>query len=130
MSKKRSGLNPREQLFVDHFFGKARGNATKAAILSGYSQRSARNIAWRLMTKAHIQRAVVTRRDERTQSAILNAEERDKLLSEIAVREKIRDPKVAKSCIAELNKCDGRHSINVNHKGRLTIEDALESVQD
>jgi phage terminase small subunit len=126
MPKSRSPLNPREQAFVDAFFAKGRANATRSAVLAGYSARSAASQGSRMMRKRNIQNALLARQEAKRTAAILSAEERDKLLSRIAEREEIRDPKTAKSCVAELNKCDGRHSMTHHHKGRLTLEQVLE----
>jgi phage terminase small subunit len=53
-------LNPRQQKFVDAFL--ELGNATRAAERAGYSPRSARNQASRMMTYDDIQAAIAERR--------------------------------------------------------------------
>ena len=120
-------LTVREQRFVDAYLGSARANATQAALAAGYTRNygSARTLGARLLAKVHIRKAVDARAARETDSAILNAHERDVLLSSIArgelgasTRERIR-------AIAELNKCSGRHSVKQLHEGRLTLEQVL-----
>ena len=122
MTQHRAHLTPREQAFVDHFFGKERANATQAAILAGYSPRSARNIAWRLMTKAHIQRAVSRRVQRREEQTDLTNEYIDSQVRELA--ERGHDEKTRLSAWKELNKVRGRYSINLSVR-EMTWEDVV-----
>jgi phage terminase small subunit len=55
-------LTERQLRFVEFYMGEAVGNATKAAILAGYSRTTARKQASRLLTKGNIQMAI----DERS----------------------------------------------------------------
>jgi len=57
-------LKGREQRFVDAYTGEAKGNATKACILAGYSEKAARQIGSRLLTKANICDAIANIRTE------------------------------------------------------------------
>ncbi len=120
MTQHRARLTPREQAFVDHFFGKARANATRAAILAGYSPRSARNIAWRLMTKAHIQRAVSRRVQRREQHTDLTNEYIDSQVRKLA--ERGHDEKTRLGAWKELNKVRGRHRVSVNVRDKTYEE--------
>jgi len=103
-------LTLKEQRFVDAYLGSAGGNGVQAARLAGYQQteKALRVTASRLLAKANIQAAVALRVRRQAKQAILTADERDKILSQIAGRGteagRIR-------AIAELNKCSGRHSI-------------------
>ena len=52
-------LSEKERRFVEAFMGPCVGNATQAAIRSGYSHKSARRIATRLLsTNVHIRHAI------------------------------------------------------------------------
>ena len=55
-------MNARRQHFVRAYLGEAKGNATKAAIIAGYSQKTAKQIGSELLTfpdvKAAIQRGL------------------------------------------------------------------------
>lgn len=117
-------LNEHEHRFVDSFMGIAAGNATQAAIQAGYSRRSARAQASRLLTRANIQAALAERIRCREQQSIASADERDLLLSEI-LRSKETSTADRIRAVAELNKCSGRHSSVHHHKGRLTLEELL-----
>lgn len=54
------------------YLGEAKGNAAKAAILAGYSEKAARQIGSRLLTYADVQQAV----GERVQKADLSTQAR------------------------------------------------------
>jgi phage terminase small subunit len=56
-----SELNPRQRAFVNAYLGEANGNATKAAISAGYSERSARSVASQIMARTDIQQAIAGR---------------------------------------------------------------------
>lgn len=125
MTKKKCGaVNERERRFVVEFLGKARGNATLAARRAGYSAKSARQQASRLLTKAAIQRALVARVAKADAASIADADERDTILSSFA-RSGVEDTRDRIIAIAELNKCSGRHSIKHLVKGTLTLEQIL-----
>ena len=119
-------LIPREQAFVDHFFGKAGANATKAAILAGYSTKSARNQASRMMTKRNIQQALSDRLERRVVLDIIDAAQRDRLLSSFAIDERL-PVKERIRAIDVLNKVEGRYSSTLHIKNRLTLEEVLEA---
>jgi phage terminase small subunit len=69
--KQKPTLTTKQRLFVDYYVGKANGNATKAARLSGYSEKTARSIGQENLTKPDIQAAV----QERFKQAGMSAEE-------------------------------------------------------
>jgi phage terminase small subunit len=121
-------VNAREKAFINAYCGKCLGNASASAIAAGYSKKTSRQQGARLLTKANIKAAIAKRQDRAEQSAIADADERDRILSEIA-----RGPgKPIEQILAikELNKCAGRHSSTVNVNGRLTLEDALAASRD
>jgi phage terminase small subunit len=120
-------LTVRERRFVDAYLGGARGNATQAALTAGYTRNygSARTLGARLFAKVHIRSAIEARVARETNAAILNAEERDVLLSSIARGELGADTRERIRAIAELNRCSGRHSVKQLHEGRLTLEQAI-----
>jgi len=121
-----SKLTPKEQRFVDAYLGKANGVATKAARQAGYRQTEGALAVTgsRLLRKAKVRAAIQARQAKETKTSILTADERDQALSDI-VRNKFADDKVRIRAIAELNKCNGRHSMTHNVKGKLTLEEAL-----
>lgn len=54
-------MNQKRQRFVEAFVGEAQGNGTKAAILAGYSEKSARKIASELQTFPDVKQAIEAR---------------------------------------------------------------------
>lgn len=57
-------LSERERRFVEAYMGPAAGNATKAAVLAGYSPRTARQAGHRMSTKVNIREAIAARQAE------------------------------------------------------------------
>lgn len=55
---KKRKLSYKQRRFVDAYVGEARGNGTKAAIIAGYSKKTAREIARENLTKPDIQQAL------------------------------------------------------------------------
>jgi len=53
----------KELMFVEEYI--VDGNATRAAIAAGYSEKSAANLGARLIKKVHIQKAIMARREKR-----------------------------------------------------------------
>lgn len=64
MPKPRAGkkLTAKESAFVDHLLADPKRNQTRAAIIAGYSENSAKEIGYENLTKPHIQQAI----DEKT----------------------------------------------------------------
>lgn len=126
--KVRKGLSVQEQRFVDAYLGEANGNATQAARLAGYNGdgNTLKVQGHRLLTSANVRQAIQSRLETEERRSILDADSRDELLSTFALmpfaelRDRIR-------AISELNKCSGRHSSTIHHKGRLTLEQAMEA---
>jgi hypothetical protein len=66
------GLIEKHRRFVVAYTGEAQGNATQAAIIAGYSPKSARSQASELLTKPNIIAAVQERQERLTQKADLS----------------------------------------------------------
>lgn len=62
-------LSERERRFVDVYCGQAEGNATTAARLAGYSEKSAGRIGYRLSKKVHIRSEIVRRQSMRAEES-------------------------------------------------------------
>lgn len=73
----------KRQQFARHFMGDAQGNATKAAVLAGYSERSAKQIGSRLLTYDDVKRTLA-RVAEKADTTTAKALER---IAAIAARE-------------------------------------------
>ena len=58
------GLTEMQRRFVEAYMGPALFNATGAAKLAGYSERTAYSIGHELLSKAHVRRAIERRVDE------------------------------------------------------------------
>lgn len=114
----------REAAFVQHYRGKARGNATKAAILAGYSRKTAAAIASRLLRKVNIKAALRAAVEKAEQREKADAEERDRICSAFA-RDLFGDKLTRLAAIKELNKVDGRHTIRHQIEGKATLEMVL-----
>lgn len=65
-------LTARQQRFVDAYDG----NATRAAIAAGYSEKTARSMGQRLLTYDDIQEAIRAREKKRSKPVIATREER------------------------------------------------------
>lgn len=71
-------LSERERRFVDAYCGQAEGNATTAARIAGYSEKSAARIGYRLSKKVHVRSEIERRQSMRaeesgiTQTRVLN----------------------------------------------------------
>jgi len=121
-------LDLRAQRFVDAYLGSAAGNGTAAAKAAGYKGNAATLAvqSTRMLKNAKVRKAIDDRQERRTGKAILTADERDIMLSDIAkLTWGSSDKAVAIRAIAELNKCTGRHSIKHVLDGKLTLEQAL-----
>lgn len=125
----RGKLNERERRFVDAFLGKCAGNATQAYIAAGYAKTGADGAASRLLGKVSIQRAIAGRVKVLESRGILNAEQRDTILSDIA-RAQYQDVHARIRAISELNKSTGRHSMKFLHEGKLTLEQVLQQSRE
>lgn len=70
-------LTNKQQAFCDAYVGEARFNATKAALMAGYSKRSAHTSGWELLQKPEIAARVKQSLEARAMSS-------DAVLSELA----------------------------------------------
>jgi len=73
-------LTAKQQRFVDAYDG----NATKAAIAAGYSEKTAYSAGQRLLKNVGIRTAIQERENRRIQPLIMTREERQTMWSEIA----------------------------------------------
>lgn len=114
--------------FIDAYVGSARGNGTEAARQAGYkgSKKVLGIQAVRLLGKASVRAAIEAREERRAAKGIATADERDEVLSDI-LRDQRADGLTRISAIKELNKVTARHSMTHLHKGKLTLEQALEA---
>lgn len=122
----RQKLNSRERAFVLKYLGEANGVGSVAAGLAGYtgSPNVLKATASRLLTRVNVRAAMKTIQDAREKAAIAKADERDLMLSSIA-RNGFYDPLERIAAIKELNKVEGRHSLTLKLKGKLTLVEAM-----
>lgn len=73
MSKSRSNLTAKESVFVDEFLIDL--NGTQAAIRAGYSAKTARQLAARLLSKVNIQNAIAAARAARQERTKIEADD-------------------------------------------------------
>lgn len=121
-------LTARQRIFVDAFLGVSRGNATDAARRAGCKGNTARVTSVRWLAKASVQRAIAERQVRRELRGIATNDEIDKLLTSIAFDE-LEDTRNRLSAAKEIDKCRGRHSVNVNLKATVTFAEALAEVR-
>ena len=69
MSKKPPQINAQQKAFVDAYIGPARFNATEAAIIAGYSKRSAYELGSRALKIPHVAKYLEGRLSEMALSA-------------------------------------------------------------
>lgn len=81
-----NGLTAKEHAFVSAYLGEARGNATKAAEIAGYSTKTAYSAGGRLLKDVEVQAAIQAWRDEVKVSAITDLSYRVARLSELEQR--------------------------------------------
>lgn len=127
MARKGKTLSLKERRFINAYMGTARGNGVAAAREAGYKGNP--NVlhvqASRLLRKPTVKAELESRVERRDAQAILDADARDALLSKFALKSGARlQDRI--SAVKELNKVSGRHSITLHHKGKLTLEEALE----
>jgi phage terminase small subunit len=117
-------LSTKERAFVTAFLGPAKGNATEAAVLSGYgkNRKTARTLGARLLAKVGIKEAVNARQEKREQLVDMTNEQIDSALLTIA-RDWNELGIVRVSAYKEINKCRGRHSSTLHI--RATLEEAI-----
>jgi len=119
-------ITQRQRDFVDAFLGPAKGNASKAAILVGYTKKSAGTIAWRLLKKVEVQAAINAKLAKREKLVDMSNAQIDALLIKMAQDDREQGP-TRLGALRELDKVRGRHSMTHIFKGRLTLEQAIEA---
>lgn len=62
-------MTPKQALFVAKYLGEAQLNATKAAILAGYSERTARQVGCENLTKPYIAEAIAAAQAKRVEAS-------------------------------------------------------------
>jgi len=72
-------MTPKQRRFIEHYTG----NATKAAIAAGYSEKTAYRIGAELLQKTSVSEAIQLREKERLSEAIASREERQIFWSDI-----------------------------------------------
>lgn len=117
-------LTLKERRFVDAYLGSAKGNGSEAAITAGYAIKSARITASKLLTKANIRGAVDARQAKAEAKGVADALERDLVVSTI-MRDTTESGQVRINAAKELNKCSGRHSVNVKLDASETLADII-----
>ena len=95
-------LTLKRQAFVQSYTG----NATKAALSAGYSERTAHVIGHELLKKPEIKEAIQNRMGERVNSLIADREERQAFWTEI-MRDRESDPKDRLRASELLGKSEG-----------------------
>ena len=111
-------MNDKHRRFVDEYI--IDQNGTRAAIAAGYSEKSARSQASRLLTNANILKAIRERLEDIGKELNITAKDKRQKLWGIAEfcsgqiegsdgQVKMRDPRAATAAIAELNKMDGEY---------------------
>lgn len=102
-------LTEKERRFVAAYLGEANGNGTEAVRVAGYrgTPGSLRVKANRLLTKGNVAQAVADFQAVRDQEAIATADERDRLLTDIARSWAADGDRIR--AVAELNRVGGRH---------------------
>lgn len=111
-------MDSKHKRFVDEYL--IDQNATRAAKAAGYSEKTARSQGSRLLTNADIQHAIAEGQQHISRELNITASQKRECLWAIAVFNsqtiedqhgitRMRDPRVATSAIAELNKMDGTY---------------------
>jgi len=122
-----ANLTDKEDRFIDQYMIDL--NGTKAALSAGYSEKSARQLASRLLSKVNIQDEIAKRRKALKEKFSITFEDKQRWLAEIVqygTGEEIvfvkgrdeeddpehrqRNPSSAVSAIKELNMMDGDHA--------------------
>ena len=73
--KASNGLNEQQQLFVDYYLADIGMNATSAAIKAGYSEKTARQQASRLLSNVNIQMEIKEAQQERQNRTLVTQDD-------------------------------------------------------
>ena len=80
-------MNTKRQRFVDAFTGEAAGNASKAAVIAGYSEKTAGQIGYALLKNVEVRQAVDAAQKQRSEQAGIASERILEEVSKIATAE-------------------------------------------
>ncbi len=75
LKRDKDGLTEMQRRFVEAYIGPAFLNATKAAKLAGYSERTAYSIGDELKSKLHVRAAIVRLVNERFRNVTFNTQQ-------------------------------------------------------
>lgn len=112
----------RRQRFVNAYLGEAAGNASKAAVLAGYSDKAARQIGSRLLTYADVRQAIDAKQQALAEQSGMTAE---KVITELATLAQVTPDKVTASdkikALELLGKAHGLFKDVSKGEGRITV---------
>lgn len=106
-----SDLNPQRQRFVDSYI--ETGCGSEAVRRAGYKTanvQTASSSAGHILAISSIKEAVQERKAALAESSLLSLQEKQRVLSEIALANQTNDPMVAIRAIAELNRMEGHYA--------------------
>lgn len=107
-------LTTRQAKFVQFYDG----NATKAAIKAGYSKKTARSQAQRLLTNVYIKDAIKKRQDKENLPTIATRLERQQFWTE-TVRDKTQPMQFRQKASEFLSKSEGDFLDRIEHSGEI-----------
>ena len=123
-------MTKKQVLFIQHYLSTQ--NATKSAIMAGYSVKSAYSIGAELLRKPEIKNYIEQQMNERTNSLIADRTEREKLLTSI-MRDDTEDTKQRLKACELLSRLQGdfivKSSIEVKTPDTLS-ELILKEIQE
>lgn len=109
-------LNIRQKSFCEFYV--ASGNATEAAIKAGYSEKTARSIAQRMLTFVDINKYIENLRAKAKSKRIMNAIERRKWLTNVLNDNEVKMNDKLKA-LDILNKMDGEYTEKIQLSGEI-----------
>jgi phage terminase small subunit len=139
----REGLTPKQQAFVAAYVGEARGNATQAARLAGYSgsDRTLQVTGHEVLSNPKVSQAIAEHREKTQAAGILSAIECAVLLSGMATGQvtepaqeggeqpaRIKDRVAAINVLAKIRGYEA--ATKTEHSGTVALEVSLTPEQD
>jgi phage terminase small subunit len=114
-------LTPKQQMFVKEYLIDL--NASQAAIRAGYSEKTAKEQASRLLTNVNVAEAVQAEMDKRAESATMSAQDTLKTISRVIQACEEEDP--VKNANAILKGCElyGKHHKLFTEKSEVSGPD-------
>jgi phage terminase small subunit len=129
--KASNGLNEQQQLFVDYYLADIGMNATSAAIKAGYSEKTARQQASRLLSNVNIQMAIKEAQQERAKRTQVNQDMViDGLLSEAQFKGEGSSHSARVSAWGLLGKHLGMFVEKTENKTEVIVKSGLEHFYD